>query len=261
MSLIDTITSRILSEASKGLLNSPIKDFNAFAKNIGTTLTPNGPSNTSTARPAKSNAYSRENALQRFQSRGDPVLSFDWIGVILDPSLSVQGQLPWFYIDGLTTPSVSVDVHQMYFNGVNKKFASVFNTDSITLKLYTDVKSVSFNYADYWTRSTYRKDGYYNLPSRYKKDIVVYILDATRSVVVDLRFIGCFPTSWDSYNLGSDNSILETSLTLSVDEFFMSYETDPTSSKESIGKLFQNNKPVTKLVESTLGTFSQFRFS
>lgn len=215
-----------LTAAANGLLSTPVNSFNSFLDKVASKLSP--------SRALIGRPYARQNVLQVMQQRGDPVLSFDWIGVIIDPTVNVGKQMPWQYIDGLTTPSLSVDQHSLFFNGLTKKFASVYSTGGVSLKLFTDVKAKSFNYANYWMRSSYREDGFYGLPRAYKKDIQVFILDATREIVVDLRFLGCFPVSWDQYTLDATNGILETTLQLSVDEMYLNYDSDFSAAKDTI---------------------------
>lgn len=215
-----------LTAAANGLLSTPVNKFNTFLDKVASRLSP--------SRALLGRPYARQNVLQVMQQRGDPVLSFDWIAVIIDPTVNVGKQMPWQYIDGLTTPSLAVDQHSLFFNGLTKKFASVYSAGSITLKLFTDTKAKSFNYANYWIRSTYREDGFYGLSKSYKKDIQVFILDPTREIVVDLRFFGCFPTSWESYTLDASNGILETTMQVSVDEMFMNYDSDFSAAKDTI---------------------------
>lgn len=189
---------------------------------------------------AKANPYTRDR-LQKLMLRDEPVLAYQWVGIIIDSNASAGGQLPSEFIDGITTPPIQVAPQVHNFNGAAKKTAGEFSVDSITLKLYTDIRARSFNYADQWMRATYRTDGFYNLPSKYKRDVQVYVLDNTGSTVTDMRFVGCFPTSYDSYDLNSEASLLETRLTLSVDECFFSFDTDPSAARDNISQQYNNS--------------------
>lgn len=212
----------------QGKLGAPVSSLNNFLNKMGNA--------TSVARVI-GREFAKESVLQKLQGRGDPTLAFDWIGFIIDPAVSTSQQLPWQYIDGLDTPSLTVNAKDWHFNGQNRRFASDFELGTVNIKIYSDINGIGFNYANAWARATYRQDGYWNLPSRYKKDIQIFLLDAARGIVVDFRLVGCFVTSWNSYQLGASNDILETSLTLSVDQFYMNYDSDYTAAKDSINSL------------------------
>ena len=176
-----------IESAIAGGISSPSQDFSSFMGAI-TNASSNPLYNLPTiaAQMAINNAYAKQNVLQAMQARPDPVLSFDWIGVILDSGFKSTG-LPWQYIDAITAPSREVASHELHFNGLDKKFAAKPSVGNIQIKLYTDRAATTFNYAELWFNATYRRDGYYNLPSKYKKDIAVFVLDSRRQVVVDFR--------------------------------------------------------------------------
>lgn len=188
----------------------------------------------------KANVYTK-NRLQNLMMRDEPVLSYQWVGIINDPNAGPAGQLPSEFIDGINTASIQVAPQVHTFNGMTKKTAGEFSVESITIKLYTDIRARTFNYADTWMRSTYRTDGFYNLPSQYKRDVQIYILDATNQTVTDIAFLGCFPTSYEAYSLNSDASLLETNLTLSVDECFFSFDTDFSTARENVSNAYNMN--------------------
>lgn len=219
----------VVTAASQGLLASPIKSYNTFMNRIGDALSP--------TRRALGNPFAKQHSLKKLSQRPDPVFAFDWLGVILDNGLSTSAQVPWEYIDAITIPEVSVETKEQFFNGTTRMTAGQFRTGSASIDIYTDRTGLAFNYADYWVRSTFRQDGFYNLPAHYKKDIVVFVLDAKRKIVVDFRLVGCIPTSRESYALGGTD-MLKTSLQLSVDEVFINYDSDLTAAKASIENMF-----------------------
>lgn len=215
----------------KGLAK-PIKDIDTFLgriDRIGQTFLPKTP-------PA--NEYARQNVLQAIQNRKDPLLTVDWIGIVQDPvGVTNSPNVPWSYIDEIQTPSIRVGSEPVFRNGIVKKYATSYEVDNANLKIYTDTTGQAFNFCNAWTRSTRRQDGLWNLASQYKKDIIIFILDATRSVVVDIRLIGCFPNSWNSYQLeaGGSNALI-TTLDLSVDDFYINVDSDGSSAKNELTK-------------------------
>lgn len=222
------LAADVMSAASRGALAGPVQDFNAFMGRINDAVQ-NPLDNIGGVMDllGVKNPYARQNVLQNMMARGDPVLAFDWIGVIIDSGMS-SASLPWYYIDSLSTPSRQVDTHKYHFNGLDKKFAATASIGEIEIKLFTDANATTFNYAENWFTSTYRRDGFYSLPNQYKKDIAVFVLDAKRKTIVDFRFVGCFPTAYQSYPFGTEGSILETSMTVSVDRVLINTETSLT---------------------------------
>ncbi len=231
-----------MSNLQKGLVN-PIKNAQTFLgrlDRIGQTFLP---------KKQPSNEYARQNVLQEIQKRRDPVLSIDWIGIIQDPpGMKNSPQMPWAYIDEIQCSPISISPNAVFRNGIQQKYAGNYDVGSASLKLYTDVSGMSFNYANAWIRSIRRNDGQWGLPASYKKDIVVYILDSTREVVVDIRLVGCYPTSWQSYSLEATSaSPLFTLLELSVDDFYINVEASPTAAKNALSRFLA---PITGALDS-----------
>jgi hypothetical protein len=160
--------------------------------------------------------------------RFDPVTNFEWMAVIRGRGASAKTELPWYYIDDITLPAPNFESTQKYINGKEIKYADMFSVNNCTIKIYSDISGLAFNYCNAWCRSIFRDDNLHQLPSVYKKDIWVFILDAKRNVVTDIQLLGCWPTAWADYQLvGNAAAALETSLTLSVDDFKMNYNDDP----------------------------------
>lgn len=243
----------VVNAASQGVLAGPIKDYNQFMNRVGAALSP--------TRRILGNALTRQNVLKRLQQRQDPVFAFDWLGIVLDSGLSTAAQVPWEYIDSITLPSLSVSVKPQFFNGTERKFATGFATDNASIEFYVDRSGLAFNYTNHWVRSTFRQDGFYALPGSYKKDIVVFVLDAKRHIVVDYRLVGCFPTSVNSVELGGNDRV-RMQLSLSVDEMFINYDSDLTAAKASIEGMFGSvlgaNGTVAGVAASGANAFGRF---
>lgn len=237
-----------MSNLQKGLVN-PIKNAQTFMgrlERIGQTFLP---------KKQPTNEYARQNVLQEMQKRRDPVLSIDWIGIIQDPPGTRNSpQMPWSYIDEIQCASISVSPATVFRNGLQKKYAGAYDVGGASIKLYTDVSGISFNYPNAWLRSIRRNDGQWGLPASYKKDIIIFVLDSTRQVVVDIRLVGCFPNTWQSYNFeASASSPLFTSLDLSVDDFYINVEADPTAAKSALSQFLS---PVTGLLDTAANKVS-----
>lgn len=222
----------VVTAASQGPLSGPIKDYNRFMDRVGAALSPTR---------QLLGTFTKQNVLKKLAARADPVFAHDWIGFVMDNGLSTSAQMPWEYIDGITLPAVTIESRSLFRNGTMRKTAGNMTNSTAELMFYTDRSGLAFNYADYWLRSTFRQDGFHNLPAKYKKDIVVFILDAKRKIVVDFRLVGCWPTSDNALSLGGAGvNMLQRTLTLEVDEVFVNYDSDLSSAKASIDGLFQS---------------------
>lgn len=222
MGLSDLLTS--VDRVTQGVLTGPVQDFNTFMGRINQAITdPIGSLGDITTALGIPNPYAQENVLEVMLKRGEGVLAFDWIGVILDPNPGTA--LPWYYIDTFSTPDRSIDPTEQFFNGRIKKAAGALRVSNITLGCFCDTNAVSYAYMDAWMRSTQRDDRFYNLPSAYKKDVAIFILDSRRKTVTDIRFTGCFPLNIGGQSFGTDSGIIPFEIQLSVDDSIMNTET------------------------------------
>lgn len=220
------------------VLSGPVKDYNNFMGMItGAIQDPLGSVGDVATALGMKNPYAMQNTLSMMQRRGDPVLSFEWLAVIVDPN--PVSALPWYYIDTLTTPGLTVAQQDQHFNGLSKKYAGTMTVDSLQLGLFTDSAAATFSYANDWFSSTYRKDGFYSLPSQYKRDVILFVLDSKKNTVIDIRFVGCWPTNYNAYTWDAQNNVVDTQLTLSVDQVIFNTETSLTRAVDR----FKNQMP------------------
>jgi hypothetical protein len=154
---------------------------------------------------------------------------------------SQKRELPWYYVDDITVPLANFNSTQKYINGKEYKYADMFSVNTCSVKIYSDMTGLAFNYCDKWVKSVYRDDNLYQMPSEYKKDLWIFILDSTRKVVVSIQLLGVWPTAWADYQLvGNASAALETSLTLSVDDVKLNYSDDPDAIAASIRSVMGN---------------------
>ena len=171
--------------------------------------------------PAGARAPSGKGALNRLQdvaARSDPLLSVDWVGLVMDGN-NPTGAINWAYLDAIATPDLSIEATSVFRSGKMKHYAGVFSVGTMTLTFYTDRENKTMKFVSSWFNAIYNnKTGNFSLPKEYKKQVHLYFIDSANQEVASMRFFGCFPTSLSSYNLenGSSNPIV-TTLTLSVD--------------------------------------------
>ena len=146
-------------------------------------------------------------------SPNDPILSYQWAAYI--PNVLDDNT----YIQAISTPSIRYDQMTKYVSGKVHNYAGVMAMDDISMTLYTEATGYMPSLLSQWVRAIRSQDGIYNLPVNYKRTVVVVLLDIENTIVAEFRYIGAWPTSWNSYQLqyGAAN-VLATEVSLSVDD-------------------------------------------
>lgn len=161
-------------------------------------------------------------ALGDVLSRGDPVLAYEWEGMIIDPGNPEP--IPYVYIESIQAPNIQFEQDFRYFQGRNLSYPARIVTDSLTIQLYNDYTGAAAALAASWCEETFvTESGGFRLPAEFKKSVRVNIYDAKHNQVYAMLFGGCYPTSIGhasslDYKSSEPNSIV---LTLSVDYVFL----------------------------------------
>lgn len=141
------------------------------------------------------------------QSRSDPLLNHLWFA--LPPNVSGVS-LPWYYIEEFTAPFRSFDVLTQYRAGKMFHFAGQHSISNLSVRFYDDSTGKVGRYLEAWRRTVLNADGTYNYPggsNGYKKNFEVVVLDVTKfGQVYQFKFIGCWPTTAEPFNLSSATS-------------------------------------------------------
>jgi hypothetical protein len=156
--------------------------------------------------------------IAQVSSRGDPVLSYEWEGFIIDPSNPEP--IPSVYIESMQLPNIQFEMDHRYFHGRNLSYAAKILTDNLSIQLYNDRTGFAAALVSSWAEETFvTESGGFKLPIEYKKSVYVRVHDAKHRQVYSLMFNGCFPTSMGhssamDYRSSEPNSLV---LNLSVD--------------------------------------------
>ena len=193
-----------------GQINGRINSVTGFAKKAANLL---GGKKTS-----DQNKHSM--ALETFQRAQDPLFDVDWLAIVMDRS-NPAGVLDWYYINAIQTPSLQIGTNPVFRAGKMSNYADVLSVADINVSFFTDAQSKTLKFASSWFSSVYdNESGNYRLPREYKKDVYLYMLDPAMKEIALFKFLGCFPTSWNSYTLkGGQASLLTTTMDLAVDSF------------------------------------------
>lgn len=161
-------------------------------------------------------------ALGDVLSRGDPVLAYEWEGMIIDSGNPEP--IPYVYIESIQSPSIQFDLDHRYFHGRNLSYPSKIITDNLTIQLYNDFTGAAAKLSASWAEETFMTaSGGFRKPSEFKKSVKVNIYDAKHEQVYSMLFGGCFPVSLGhasalDYKSSDPNPFV---LTLSVDYVFL----------------------------------------
>lgn len=212
-SLGNPITSQLkagsFSQASSGLgaLNSFSSDLSGGGVSGG----------------LRGNLGQGRSALGDVLSRGDPVLAYEWEGMIIDPGNPEP--IPYIYLESIQAPNIQFDLDHRYFHGRNLSYPSKIVTDNLTIQLYNDFTGAAAALAASWAEETFMTaSGGFRLPAAFKKAVKVNIYDAKHRQVYSMLFGGCFPVSLGhasalDYKSSEPNSFV---LSLSVDYVYLS---------------------------------------
>jgi hypothetical protein len=217
------------------VLNKQASSLNSFVGSVAKTFT--GPIDALSKKlRTAANPYKSRLTLSAMQAVSDPVLACDWIAAVIGHSPLTE--IDPLLIDSFQSPQLGYDVQSTFRNGKFSKTAGASSVGDINIGLYTDIDGQSINWGLDWYYAVQRSDGYYNLPSVYWKDIVLFVLDAKNQTVVDFRYVNCVPTSFASYQFGSESTLLKTDLTIATEDVLRSSSNDLSAVSARINSIF-----------------------
>ena len=172
------------------------------------------------------------NTLQGALGRADPMMSFQWYCELptITPVDGAPVNLGWNYVEEAAPSFRTYESRQIYGSGRNRKVASTYNVDSLRLNFYADIENKSLKYLTAWDGAILAPfgsgavtiGGGFGRPSDYWKPIRLYLVDASKSVILMLEYIECWPTNIDSFQLDSQSSTrLTYNVNFSVGDVFM----------------------------------------
>ncbi len=149
------------------------------------------------------------------RGRPDPLMGYMWCAFI---DAGPEDSIDYVWIEEVQTPATTFEPKPIFRNGKIHHYAAAYSADQMSVKLFTESSGKAFAYVHSWINQIKSTDGYFSLPVAYKRDVTVYIMDPMYNNVVTYQYKGCWPTSAESYQLSSQSNLLETTLSLSVDE-------------------------------------------
>jgi hypothetical protein len=107
----------------------------------------------------------------------------------------------------------------MFGGGSFFHYPGFMRLDSFSLVMYEDQDFAATTWVTGWMYVIRNpKTGAYSLPSEYKKEIQVSLVNRENAPVLSVRLLGCWPTSVANLDLNyTDSSRLTLNITMSVD--------------------------------------------
>jgi len=152
----------------------------------------------------------RRTDISKLTQRHDPLPNFKW--VVSPSSASIPGgglpdingvSLPLTYVESVDVSFCNISiVGGIYAGGTFSYYAGSHDIDSITINFYEDVKGSALKYILSWKNLIKNlSTGIYSLPSVYKRDLIVQLLDYQNDPVITARMINIWPSDTSSLNL------------------------------------------------------------
>lgn len=149
-------------------------------------------------------------------NRPDPMMSFKW--VCSDASLPFA--LPCHYLESVDLNWENIQVASAYYEaGSNSYFPGINDVSAINMTFYEDQLASAMQWIMEWKAAV--KDmntGFYNMPSTYKKDVNISLLDNKNREIMVVKLIGLWPEATSSWSLNyTDAGRLVVSQSFSID--------------------------------------------
>lgn len=164
-------------------------------------------------------------SLQTLLGMPDPLLNFKWICTSLP--FDAPFNLPVNYVEGIDLPFNNIAVGDKAHSASGYTYyPGTHDISSFSITFYEDVDASSSKYLHSWKTKVKDFDtGLYNLPTEYKRDIVIQLLDQGNNPVIQATLVGCWPSDTGNFSLNyTDSGRLTVTQTFSVDgqklEFF-----------------------------------------
>ena len=121
--------------------------------------------------------------------------------------------------ESVHVPLDSINVTSSRNQARNRSFADSISTDDLTITFYEDYNYSALNYFERWKKVIANDYGVFRCPDGsdgYAKTIRVNLFDTVGLKKGVIFFYGAFPVQIQPLDLGSENGIVKTSVTFSV---------------------------------------------
>jgi hypothetical protein len=119
--------------------------------------------------------------------------------------------LPWYYVQTANLPFREFESDVITRNSHEIHYPTAYKVGQLTLGLFMDSSSITHRYLQAWSskilgsRNPKRPEnqGDWGLPVNYKKDIIISVLSVKKKVLLNVKYINCWPTNLEALALAS----------------------------------------------------------
>ena len=154
--------------------------------------------------------------LKEAYARPDPLLSFKWmLADTTFPSFTPADQtgqltgtpisLPRSYLEGIDLPFNNIEQGEsVYFQGGKISFPGAHALGpTVSMTLYEDNDALTMKWLTAWKSNIKNfTDGTYFMPTQYKRDINLSMLNTKNDIVLNAKLIGLWPSDTTALQLG-----------------------------------------------------------
>lgn len=151
------------------------------------------------------------------RQRGDePLLGFKWV------CTSLPYGLPVTYVESIQVSFVNFNIKDGLFAAATYSYFPGFtDIDSFTITFHESVSAKATAWVLGWkSRIKDFSTGAYYLPSNYKEDIKISMLNNQNQSIIDITMVDCWPATEDQWDLNytDPSARMQKSVTFSVDD-------------------------------------------
>lgn len=164
---------------------------------------------------SSSTPYRALDPLQGALARPDPLMSYNWFCQMPTLNFANSASINWNYVEAATLPFRNYSTSSIYRDGKQHNFVQMYGIDNLSVTFYLDQANVALSYLTAWDsiispyvgrQNLVSQGATYYLPSVYAKDIIFFLLDATKQQVVSITYVGCYPLNIGTLGLTSGTS-------------------------------------------------------
>lgn len=154
-------------------------------------------------------------------SRGDALQSWNWYAIL--PDINYEGRivsLPWYYAQSSNIPSRSIQSNSHNVNGHPIHYPESYSVEQLQLGLFMDDSNKTQHWLKAWESTIVGTEnpkisgnqGMWGLPAEYKKEINIVVLNSTKEVALNFKYLNCWPATHANPELvsGSGEAMLNT---------------------------------------------------
>ena len=127
----------------------------------------------------------------RMIRRLDPLFQHDW--EVFMPTIggvSLRSE----FVEEIPLNMIAIESEGIFRNATKEYYPTFSDVGAITVNFYENREMAVTRYLLAWQGEVQQTNGNYKYPDEYKRNIIIHILDAKRTVLAVCTLVGCWPT-------------------------------------------------------------------